>query len=49
MFILNEKLIQGRGGHKERAGFKYSRIFDKPNMLTQSFLDEIKKNIPKQI
>jgi len=37
------------GGHKERAGFKYSRIFDKPNMLTQSFLDEIKKNILKQI
>ncbi|MHA1239436.1 MAG: hypothetical protein ACTSQU_01460 [Promethearchaeota archaeon] len=37
------------GGHKERAGFKYSRIFDKPNMLTQSFLDDIKKKIPKQI
>jgi len=37
------------GGHKERAGFKYSHIFDNPNVLTQSFLDEIKKKILKQI
>ncbi len=37
------------GGHKDRAGFKYAHIFDKPNVLTQSFLDEIKKNILKQI
>ena len=37
------------GGHKERAGFKHSHIFDNPNVLTQSFLDEIKKKILKQI
>jgi len=37
------------GGHKERAGFKYTHIFDKPNVLTQSFLNEIKKKILKQI
>ena len=35
------------GGHKERAGFKYSRIFDKPNVLTQSFIGDIKKRISK--
>ena len=37
------------GGHKERAGFKFSYIFEKPNELTQSFIEEIKKNILKQI
>jgi len=37
------------GGHKERAGFKHSHIFDNPNVLTQSFLDEIKKKILKHI
>ncbi|MHA1239438.1 MAG: DHH family phosphoesterase [Promethearchaeota archaeon] len=37
------------GGHKERAGFKYLCIFEKPNVLTQSFLNEIKKKILKQI
>ena len=35
------------GGHKERAGFKYSHIFENPNLLTQSFLDDIKKSISK--
>jgi oligoribonuclease NrnB/cAMP/cGMP phosphodiesterase (DHH superfamily) len=37
------------GGHKDRAGFKYLCIFEKSNVLTQSFLDEIKKKILKQI
>jgi len=37
------------GGHKVRAGFKYLYIFEKPNVLNQFFLDEIKKNILKQI
>ena len=35
------------GGHKERAGFKYSHIFDHPNVLNQSFLGDIKKRISK--
>ncbi|MHA1391844.1 MAG: hypothetical protein ACTSQT_06340 [Promethearchaeota archaeon] len=35
------------GGHKERAGFKYSRIFETPNVLTQSFIEDIKKRIRK--
>ena len=35
------------GGHKERAGFKYSRIFETPNVLTQSFIGDIKKAIRK--
>ena len=37
------------GGHKVRAGFKYLYLFEKPNVLNQFFLDEIKKNILKQI
>jgi len=37
----------GGGGHKERAGFKYSHIFDNPNVLTQSFIGDIKKGISK--
>jgi len=35
------------GGHKERAGFKYSHIFESPNVLTQSFIGDIKKRIKK--
>ena len=35
------------GGHKERAGFKYSHIFDNPNVLAQSFIGDIKKRISK--
>ena len=35
------------GGHKERAGFKYSPIFDNANVLTQSFIGDIKKRITK--
>ena len=35
------------GGHKERAGFKYSHIFDNPNVLSQSFIGDIKKRISK--
>jgi len=35
------------GGHHERAGFKYSQIFDSQNVLTKSFLDDIKKKISK--
>ena len=37
------------GGHKERAGFKYSHIFESPNDLSRAFLADIKKNILKQI
>jgi oligoribonuclease NrnB/cAMP/cGMP phosphodiesterase (DHH superfamily) len=33
------------GGHIERAGFKYSDIFEKANVLNQSFTDEILKKI----
>jgi len=35
------------GGHKERAGFKYPHVFDSPNVLTQSFIGDIKKGISK--
>ena len=35
------------GGHKERAGFKFSHIFEKANVLNQSFIDEILKKIRK--
>ncbi len=35
------------GGHKERAGFKYAYIFDNPNVLTEFFIGDIKKNISK--
>jgi nanoRNase/pAp phosphatase (c-di-AMP/oligoRNAs hydrolase) len=35
------------GGHKVRAGFKYSHIFEKANVLTQSFIEDIKKRISK--
>jgi oligoribonuclease NrnB/cAMP/cGMP phosphodiesterase (DHH superfamily) len=35
------------GGHKVRAGFKYSHIFEKTNILTQSFIEDIKKKIRK--
>ena len=35
------------GGHKERAGFKYSDIFDNINILNTSFLEEISKVISK--
>ena len=36
------------GGHKERAGFKYSDIFEKNYVLNPSFIDDIKKSILKQ-
>lgn len=36
------------GGHKERAGFKYSHIFEKNLLPNPSFIDDIKKNILKQ-
>ncbi len=35
------------GGHKERAGFKYPHVFDSPNVLTKSFIGDIKKRISK--
>ena len=35
------------GGHKERAGFKYQHIFDNTNVLTQSFIGNIKKIVSK--
>jgi len=35
------------GGHIERAGFKFSHIFEKANVLNQSFIDEILKKIRK--
>ncbi len=35
------------GGHKARAGFKYTDIFEKPNTLTQSFIEDIIKRISK--
>ncbi|NVM19632.1 MAG: hypothetical protein HWN80_18160 [Candidatus Lokiarchaeota archaeon] len=35
------------GGHKERAGFKYSYIFEKTNELTQSFIEDVQKKIRK--
>ena len=37
------------GGHKERAGFKYPKIFEMDNVLTKSFIDDIKETILKQI
>jgi len=33
------------GGHKERAGFKYSPIFKKNNELNYSFIEDIKRTI----
>jgi len=53
--IIHSKFINCRelarefkgGGHKARAGFKYPHIFEKPNVLTQSFLEDIKKKIAK--
>ena len=35
------------GGHKERAGFKYAHIFETTNVLTRSFIGDIKKAISK--
>ena len=35
------------GGHEVRAGFKYPDIFEKTNILTQSFIDDIKEKIPR--
>ncbi len=35
------------GGHKARAGFEYPDIFEKPNALTQSFIEDIIKRISK--
>lgn len=35
------------GGHIVRAGFKYPHIFEKPNVLTQSFIEDIKKRVSK--
>lgn len=39
----------GGGGHKERAGFKYPDIFENENtnVLTQSFIEDIKEKIPR--
>ncbi|MBA7554279.1 hypothetical protein ES705_46892 [subsurface metagenome] len=37
------------GGHKVRAGFKYPQIFEKDNMLNESFIDDIKESFLKQI
>jgi len=37
------------GGHKERAGFKYSHIFESTNELSQVFLEEIKNIILTQV
>ena len=37
------------GGHKDRAGFKYSQIFEEDNMLNKSFIEDIKEAILKQI
>jgi oligoribonuclease NrnB/cAMP/cGMP phosphodiesterase (DHH superfamily) len=53
--IIHSKFINCRefarefegGGHKPRAGFKYPHIFEKPNVLTQSFIEDIKKKIVK--
>ncbi len=53
--IIHSKFINCRelarefegGGHKPRAGFKYPHIFEKPNVLTQSFIEDIKKKIAK--
>jgi len=36
------------GGHKVRAGFKYPQIFEKDNMLNESFIDDIKESFLKQ-
>ncbi|MFX0075021.1 MAG: DHH family phosphoesterase [Candidatus Hermodarchaeota archaeon] len=36
------------GGHKERAGFKYSPIFERTNVLNNAFIESIKENILKQ-
>ncbi|MFX0010290.1 MAG: DHH family phosphoesterase [Candidatus Hermodarchaeota archaeon] len=35
------------GGHKERAGFKYSPIFERTNILSESFIESIKESILK--
>jgi oligoribonuclease NrnB/cAMP/cGMP phosphodiesterase (DHH superfamily) len=35
------------GGHKERAGFKYSDIFEKFDVINPSFLEAIEKTIHK--
>lgn len=35
------------GGHKERAGFQYSPIFERTNILTESFIEIVKKSILK--
>ena len=35
------------GGHRERAGFKYHSIFEKPNDLNPSFIEDIKNIIQK--
>ena len=37
------------GGHIVRAGFKYSHIFEKADVLTQSFIEDIKNNTRKFI
>ncbi|NHJ20494.1 MAG: hypothetical protein EAX91_06110 [Candidatus Lokiarchaeota archaeon] len=36
------------GGHNERAGFKYSPIFKRTNILNDAFIETIKENILKQ-
>ncbi|MFW9951823.1 MAG: hypothetical protein ACFFKA_17035, partial [Candidatus Thorarchaeota archaeon] len=33
------------GGHKERAGFKYSPVFEENNELSYSFIEDIKRTI----
>ena len=35
------------GGHKERAGFKYSQIFEKIEVLNPSFLEDVANTIKK--
>jgi oligoribonuclease NrnB/cAMP/cGMP phosphodiesterase (DHH superfamily) len=37
------------GGHKARAGFKCNQIFKKENVLSSTFLKEMKQTIPKFI
>jgi oligoribonuclease NrnB/cAMP/cGMP phosphodiesterase (DHH superfamily) len=36
------------GGHRERAGFKYSPIFERTDILKDAFIETIKENILKQ-